>query len=1620
MASAVFELYDWTRRSGDVPGASPLSDWLGQAGARGVAEDDGDVVLSAGGAADTSQTAYADVSLDLPQSSTYTVEVEFLVPDASRLPETFTGAEHIAGAGVFMPGRVGLGFAISQSGIAVVDQARPERVQALPGTDGLVADGSSIVLRAVVSGESATVYWGASGAVYDSARGGDWYETAVFSDRAQVSLGAWPASAESLLWAIARYQGRDVRASAGIPTATTQVVLAVRALRLSAHGRVPADIPVAVISSSQRGGVGSPERFSAAASSNAELYAWDILTMPDGASPVMSSPVYGHVVLNAAADDQLRLIYREPTSRSSDWTVGVVEGDTLRVDCVPSRRLLTIYVVPGSTAMDVLNALTVPGVPGFSEEAWARFSAVAETAGAALAGAMDIAEYTLTPGAASNVMDPTLLVDTPGLYEIGLRVGSVSGTWSAQAVRSFVALPVDQMLGARPDGEFMFAYISDFWRHVRERGKLSDFWSAAIQSVSGAILSLWESEAAANILSATGVRQRRWYRWSMYDTDLAGDVVYFGAADGAVSLSAETLASYSLSTDLDLDVGAVCHVVYSNGQSAVVRVTDTASGGVAAVDPAAPSSFLVDAGNAGLAYTTTSFSDPSMSVHRVDPSTDMVSIDGGEWREIVSVDGSVLTVGGPALLPGSTRMSWEIRRVPTAAAVRQDLGLVLDSTTDVMRGDLVVVDVLFQGASAAVQVPAVVTGARENLVALDGTYLRALVVSAGSPDIAIISLVGVYRQSPVTDDVIIGVPALAPSTVGDAPYVEGTDYTVVDGALRIMPAEGLADVAGDLLTAVSIDFPDDPVGRWVHIGGEALVVEEEVDGSLRMSRAPISQGRLHVTMPRFGPASPPPSVLWSELVLIDALDTVESRHGLLVGLDRGAVTDGNYLTAVRALWVARLKGPVITALEQAVLGMLGIPTIAEFGQIVEVLEPTSTQSGAVLVLHDGGHTTRVPIPPGMRLAVNPRTRSQFVVGDPGSGEEEPGSRVHPGDLLVTGGVIADYISPEGGPVTGPADYHRFAVRVPASLAAGVSSIDVVRDVVASLSPAWTDLTMSLRALLGSDVTVSDTLDNAFALVLNDSLFGVLTGASVTGPSGQWSPTDYADAWPTDENFSESAALELWHGSNNGGYLDDYAGDGAWDPSRAQVLMPNRVDSDIDVSKSLLVVPVTFSSAAGVEFQLYEQVSVGTSGGPEPEWADSPPRVWYVSAAPHPRLPFNIYAPQALHTKGYLVLSFDIYTGSDIIAGRERRLDAIKQMADRLAIPAADVRLIGQLSGAEAVPSVIPDLADDAHHGRYFLLTYAAEVGTASEFALHDRVRLRQTFYVGFGGVLLSDVEAVGPDFDPASSPLLQLETGYGTYDTPLPDNEQLVPSISPGLHTDFDLSLESPDIGGGAATKANTLLRYGWDDVDVAAAPTSIGSFTYDAGQDPLENVHAGHVRMAEPRHHYTHGYVHYDVPAPFPVEASHAAGVLRVEGYHFIAPDPGATNPPDAADPDTYDGSVPGAWVYLYDGSTYYPLTGVVFETGTSAGRTVLGIDGALQTSTGHVLTGNIPAGLPSAVYDVVVVHFYPWQMFAGAAVQVHAEFGYLSNAYSILTASVIPGGGAGTGVLGVDPVGV
>ena len=368
---------------------------------------------------------------------------------------------------------------------------------------------------------------------------------------------------------------------------------------------------------------------------------------------------------------------------------------------------------------------------------------------------------------------------------------------------------------------------------------------------------------------------------------------------------------------------------------------------------------------------------------------------------------------------------------------------------------------------------------------------------------------------------------------------------------------------------------------------------------------------------------------------------------------------------------------------------------------------------------------------------------------------------------------------------------------------------------------------------------------------------------------------------------------------------------------------------------------------------------------------------FIGVGEHPKIPFGVYIPQVEHPYTYLILEFDNKDYDN--KSNYGHTDRLHEIWTNRAILA--LRVVGSTSGAVGIiqPTILA--VDPAVANNHYKTELIFRPDRYTDFNPQVKLQTETMVYIPIGGMTIATYKALSVYFEGDVGAFnVHKQLQQDPYDSGVTDDKQYVPSFGPGLYTDW--------VGWAGGDP----LKWGYvelGDQDVVNVPVT--SF-FAPATAMLENLHIGIATCEVKGFHVTHGFASMYIPAPEALLATQkTATQVRIEGNFFVERD--ATSViPDYADITTFTGSKGGSWVYLRRLTDGVVLTAnnLTFETGNAAMlglRTVLGIDGLVQPSDGHVLTATFPIALVPGSYDVIVRNIRPYLLKAAGVTQYHSD---------------------------------
>ena len=473
--------------------------------------------------------------------SSFSFEFDLLLtPD---IPLDFSDDGNRLFVGVTGSGGYAAGFLFSYQGVALAaSPSAPASILAGSADflfDSTGAPNTGVTVRAVCSEGVLSLYLTKTTDGYVSTNGASWADLLVATKSYELPAPvADVAYGDSLvIYASAQSANKLNSNTPGLGAVTGQTVLALLgSARLSTSVLTPPTLPTATIQGASQVVVNTPITLQGGSSTDANglevTHIWEITVKPKGSNARLGGAAYSEVTIGTAlGQNEVLIQFREATETGDDYsfvfTKDTVSGGALGIALSGTQVSVTLPIDAGgsvtATAYDFIKAMSVPQVLGYNSAVAALFTV--DLAGQDGGGVLVEGTYQLTGGAGSTFANPVFIPDIAGGYVISLRVdnGLLKSTATTLDIK---ASTTPQLLEHAPTGEFVFDYISDFWKLVEDREVLSTFWSTLMQVVSADLLIAWENDYAKALRDISRKYQRRWLQY-FFQEDLSAATLVF-------------------------------------------------------------------------------------------------------------------------------------------------------------------------------------------------------------------------------------------------------------------------------------------------------------------------------------------------------------------------------------------------------------------------------------------------------------------------------------------------------------------------------------------------------------------------------------------------------------------------------------------------------------------------------------------------------------------------------------------------------------------------------------------------------------------------------------------------------------------------------------------------------------------------------------------------------------------------------------------------------------------------------------------------------------------------------------------------------------------------------------
>ena len=669
-----------------------------------------------------------------------------------------------------------------------------------------------------------------------------------------------------------------------------------------------------------------------------------------------------------------------------------------------------------------------------------------------------------------NAVKPQFLPDVPGFYRFRLVVsdGSLDSSPSDVLVN---VIETNAPRGVVPDGSVFWDYMSDVARLLEDQDRFEVLWTGLLQVIGTELLYAWQVDYSKGLKDVPSTVCRKWLH---YEPLLREPFPYLSRFTSYwTGLDSAALAASGLSYD---GTALVLSLPY---RSTLLQITVPSKLSTPALLAAGIQSLLQDI-------------DPRFTAAAV--------LDGGDTKvriyapfpfSIVAGTTAPFSAGSNALLQGSAVDVLGPKSVRLDRSL-QGLGLKADDLLclKLIDGSLSLfrLAVVHDSESDPVRFSRVLL--KDELpvgVPLDGAWVFPGVVESPQLDF--------YKGLVVQGDaVVLELTDTEDDTVHINQQAMGTHPSLPQKVAVYPDALYLAQLAAPSRFTLALWG----VYRKAHLPVDDVVQEIPfLQRLIRSTEDEILRANLDFFLSEFRgqrcisfnqdiwTGSPVPR-LWAEYSYLDNSKVIEANFGAAAGLkaeDLAAITDNTpYLSAVRGLWFAYVKGPRVANLRMGAQVLLGLPFAEEAGEVIDINPQYSSRLGRI-VLRD---TTNAKIvrtytyPRVLGLEKNPATGKEYGVGD----------KVQQFAPLVEGVDVVDYIKDptwikpflSQGALIETDRYHRFAIRIDME-AFNLPSLQFIRDFVNRIKPARTEPLFLVRRSRQASDTVDVTDDTSFFVKL---------------------------------------------------------------------------------------------------------------------------------------------------------------------------------------------------------------------------------------------------------------------------------------------------------------------------------------------------------------------------------------------------------------------------------------------------------------------------------------------------------------------------------------------------------
>jgi hypothetical protein len=472
--------------------------------------------------------------LTIPASFSF----EFDIQLTAELPVDFSNPDNRVFVAAIRQQGVTAGLLFSHQGIAIATAPDEPSPTALGGSASLLVDDDGVLhpsLTVRISVDAAantmTIMAAPTALAYNELTGGTlWAEQpdleALYTVQTRSTTLAIGEGV--LVWGTACSSGKIALLNPGYVGLGQSVTFGISSLRVSTAIVPLVPRPVSVVSAASQVMVGNEMvlrgdgSYDLSAAPLPLTFAWEIDSAPEGSVAAIEGA--DHAELEILTNLVIR--YRVPTAIANSFAVVLVAQthvtDELSISFVSGTLTIRLgmkfdnlgILVPRSTGADVVTAFSSPFSPAYCPDVATIFAVSVGSGGgeAALTPGTYLFSGATQLGSGSTLHNPTFIPDKPGQYVFSLVVSNGTRP-SLAATHAVLSTVTEQLVGHRPNADYIFKHISDFWNMVPDRAQLSSIWSATMQAVSSEMLAAMQHDHAKALRDISRRYQRRWLNY---------------------------------------------------------------------------------------------------------------------------------------------------------------------------------------------------------------------------------------------------------------------------------------------------------------------------------------------------------------------------------------------------------------------------------------------------------------------------------------------------------------------------------------------------------------------------------------------------------------------------------------------------------------------------------------------------------------------------------------------------------------------------------------------------------------------------------------------------------------------------------------------------------------------------------------------------------------------------------------------------------------------------------------------------------------------------------------------------------------------------------------------------